>query len=111
MATDADFPCHRFDCFAIRCDNATNTAASFTFKEFKVEGPPLPPTLSAVRTTTNTVCVWWPVPDTAWQLQATTNLATTGSVWTTRAYTTNAGNCIYIESPPTGNRFYRLNKP
>lgn len=67
------------------------------------------PLLSMFRTTTNTVVVWWPVSGTSWQLQTTTNLAT-GSTWTTRSYGTNGANCIYIESPPTGNCFYRLHK-
>jgi hypothetical protein len=69
------------------------------------------PYLWVMRTSTNTVCVWWPVPDTAWQLQATTNLVAAGSTWTPRSYVTNGANCVYIESPPAGNRFYRLYKP
>jgi len=68
------------------------------------------PYLRVTRTSTNTVCVWWAVSDTTWQLQGTTNLVTTGSVWTACAYTTNGTNCIYIESPPAGNKFYRLKK-
>ena len=69
------------------------------------------PYLWVMRTSTNTVCVWWPVPETTWQLQATTNLVSAGSTWTPRSYGTNGANCVYIESPPTGNRFYRLYKP
>lgn len=68
------------------------------------------PYLRAMRTSTNTVCVWWPVPDTSWQLEATTNLASPGSVWEACSYTTNGANCEYIESPPTGKKFYRLKK-
>ena len=69
------------------------------------------PYLWVMRTETNTVCVWWAVSETSWQLQATTNLVTAGSDWTTRSYVTNGANCIYIESPPSGNRFYRLKQP
>jgi hypothetical protein len=59
-------------------------------------------------TTTNTVCVWWPVSETTWQLQATANLVNTGSTWSPCSYVTNGVNCVFIESLPTGNRFYRL---
>lgn len=73
--------------------------------------PPGAPLLSVTLTPTNTVVVWWALSETSWQLQATTNLVTTGSIWTSRAYITNGANCVYIESPPSGNRFYRLHKP
>ena len=63
-----------------------------------------------IRTETNTVCVWWAVSATSWQLQATTNLVTGGSAWSGCAYVTNGANCVYLESPPLGNRFYRLQK-
>ena len=69
------------------------------------------PYLWVVRTITNTVCVWWALPDTSWQLQATANLAGTGTSWTPCSYSTNGANCIYIESPPSGKRFYRLFRP
>jgi hypothetical protein len=69
------------------------------------------PYLPVMLTPSNTVVVWWAVSPTSWQLQATTNLVTTGSVWTGRAYFTNGANCLYTESPPSGNRFYRLYKP
>jgi hypothetical protein len=68
------------------------------------------PYLWAMRTTTNTVCVWWAVSDTSWQLQATTNLVTTGNVWLACAYVTNGANCVYVEAPPLENKFYRLKK-
>ena len=68
------------------------------------------PYLWAMRTPTNTVCVSWAVSDTSWQLQATTNLVTTGSTWSGCAYVTNGANCVYIESPPLGNKFYRLRR-
>jgi len=69
------------------------------------------PYLWATPTSTNTVCVWWRVSETSWQLQATTNLVTTGSLWTAHPYTTNGPNCVYIEPAPTGMKFYRLAKP
>ncbi|MGA2751783.1 MAG: hypothetical protein ABSG59_23705 [Verrucomicrobiota bacterium] len=40
--------------------------------------------------------------------QLPSSVVTTGSVWTACSYTTNGGNCVYIESLPTGKRFYRL---
>ena len=66
------------------------------------------PYLWVMRTATNTVVVWWAVSDSNWQLQAATNLVTAGSVWTAYAYVTNGANCVYIESPPIGKKFYRL---
>jgi hypothetical protein len=69
------------------------------------------PYLWVMRTTTNTICVWWAVSATNWQLQATTALVRTGSVWTACSYTTNGANCVYIQSAPTGKRFYRLWNP
>ena len=74
---------------------------------FAVQTPGAP-YLWVLRTTTNTVCVWWALSETAWQLQATPNLVTAGSTWSPCTYVTNGANCIYIESPPAGNRFYRL---
>jgi hypothetical protein len=69
---------------------------------------PSAPHLWVARTETNTVCVWWAVPATSWQLQATTNLVTSGSTWSGCSYVTNGANCVYVESPPVGNKFYRL---
>jgi hypothetical protein len=66
------------------------------------------PYLSVLRTSTNTICVWWPVTDPGWQLEATASLVNGGSAWSPCAYVTNGANCVYLESPPTGNRFYRL---
>jgi hypothetical protein len=68
------------------------------------------PFLSVLRTSTNTICVWWPVSETTWQLQSATSLVTSGSTWSPCSYVTNGANCVFIESPPTGNRFYRLAK-
>jgi hypothetical protein len=69
------------------------------------------PYLWVMRTPTNSVVVWWALSETSWQLQTATNQAATGSVWTSRSYETNGANCVYTESPPSGNRFYRLYKP
>ena len=77
---------------------------------FAVQTPGAP-YLSVMQTATNTVCVWWAVSETSWQLQATTNLVTGGSAWSGCSYVTNGANCVYIESPPAGNRFYRLKQP
>jgi hypothetical protein len=59
----------------------------------------------------STITISWPVSDTSWQLQATTNLLTTGSIWTQYSYQTNGATCCRIESPPAGNKFYRLRQP
>ncbi len=59
----------------------------------------------------STLTVSWPLSETPWQLQATTNLVTAGSIWTECSYQTNGATCYRIESPPIGNRFYRLHKP
>ena len=71
------------------------------------------PLLSLARTSTNTVVVWWPLPEAGWQLQATTNLVTTGSVWTPLPppYATNATSLYIVEPLPVGNKFYRLQRP
>jgi hypothetical protein len=71
------------------------------------------PLLSVARTATNTVIVSWPLPDAGWKLHATTNLVTTGSVWTEipPPYAINATSLYFVEPIPTGNRFYRLHQP
>jgi hypothetical protein len=56
----------------------------------------------------STLTVSWPVSETSWRLQATTNLVTGGNFWSGCAYVTNGANCVHVESPPVGNRFYRL---
>jgi hypothetical protein len=69
------------------------------------------PWLWVARTSSNTVCVWWPVSNSSWQLQSTTALTGPTTVWTATAYTTNGANCVYIEAPPSGSKFYRLKQP
>jgi len=69
------------------------------------------PYLWVALTPTNTVAVWWALSETPWQLQATTNLVTSGCIWAECSYYTNGATCCRIESPPLGNKFYRLQKP
>jgi hypothetical protein len=67
------------------------------------------PLLSIVRTTTNTVAVFWPSPSTGWNLQQNTN--SIGSLnWSNVTATIQDDGRIktLIVSPPTGSRFYRL---
>ena len=70
------------------------------------------PYLTITRTN-NTVVVSWPLPDTGWKLQATTNLVTNGSVWTELPppYATNVTSLYFVEPWPVGNQFFRLHKP
>lgn len=69
------------------------------------------PLLSIAATPTNTVVIFWPSPSAGFVLQQNTNLA--GTNWTTVATSpTDDGNTrSVIVSPPTGNRFYRLQNP
>ena len=69
------------------------------------------PYLWATLTSTNTALIWWAVSPTSWRLRATTNLVPTGAVWTDCSYQTNGTTCYRLESPPSGNRFYRLQSP
>ncbi len=69
------------------------------------------PYLWATLTSTNAVVVWWALSATSWQLQATANLLTAGTIWTECSYQTNGPTCCRIESSPAGDRFYRLAKP
>ena len=68
------------------------------------------PRLWVSRTTTNTVVVWWALPDTGWQLQSATSMVA-GSLWSDPLpYQTNTANLFYVEPVPPGNKFYRLKK-
>jgi hypothetical protein len=73
------------------------------------------PALFVWRTTTNTVVVSWPLPDTGWKLSATTNLAASPVIWEDIAgpYATNTTDCYYSQPAPAGaeKRFFRLHKP
>ena len=68
------------------------------------------PYLWVASTPTNTVVVWWDLSDTSWRLQYRTNLVA-GTTWTDCSYQTNGAACCRLESPPAGNRFYRLKCP
>ena len=70
------------------------------------------PLLSILRTTTNTVVVYWPSPSTGWNLQQNTNSVSSLN-WSnvTSGITDDATTKTFIVNPPTGNRFYRLHKP
>ena len=69
------------------------------------------PVLTIKLTTTNTAQVYWSSPSTGYNLQVSTNLAS--SNWTTPAETvTDNGTIKFIlVNPPTANRFYRLRNP
>ncbi len=64
-------------------------------------------------TTTNTVLVGWPGPDSGWRLQTTASMVTSPVVWTELSppYAISGTNLLYTEALPLGNRFYRLHKP
>jgi hypothetical protein len=57
------------------------------------------------------VVVWWALSETSWRLQATAGLVTAGNTWTDLSYQTNGATCCRIESPPAGNKLYRLTLP
>ena len=68
------------------------------------------PALNIGLTSTNTAVVYWAFPSAGWHLQANTDLNTTN--WVTPPQTVNndgTSNFILV-NPPTGNRFYRLQK-
>jgi hypothetical protein len=69
-----------------------------------------PPTLSVARTATNTAMVYWPSASTGWNLQVSTNLATTNWVTPPETVQDNGTNKYIIVNPPDGNRFFRLSK-
>lgn len=69
--------------------------------------------LSASRSPTNTIIVFWPLPADGWRLETTTNLPSGSGGWTEipPPYQTNGTDLEFIELSPTGNKFYRLHKP
>ena len=70
------------------------------------------PLLSIFRTTTNTVAVFWPSPSTGWTLQQNTNSVSSVNWSNVTATIQDDGTSkTLIVNPPTGNRFYRLNRP
>ncbi len=58
----------------------------------------------------STLTVSWPLSDTSWQLQTTTNLLATGTIWTECSYQTNGATCLRIQSSSADNKFYRLKR-
>ncbi len=69
------------------------------------------PLLAMSLTSSNAVVVWWPKAYGSWQLQETTNLASTGSVWIASSYVTNGLKFVHRESQPAASKFYRLYQP
>lgn len=75
---------------------------------------PTVPLLSVWLTQTNTVVVSWPAPAEGWLLHSTTAIIPGGSTWTEIPppyHTVGATTLFYVESPPSGTKFYRLHKP
>jgi outer membrane protein assembly factor BamB len=90
--------------------HAQNAGTAYLFSIPPAPAPP--PSLTIMRTTTNTVVISWPSPSTGFQLQQNTNRL--GSVnWSnvTDTIQANGTNKLIIVNPPVGNRFYRLFKP
>jgi hypothetical protein len=112
--TDTSYLNHRFDCLAIRCDNTTTVAASLTFKEFKVQVLPLPPSMRFATGRGNLLLTNGtfhmhlenvPLTGTA-VIQASTNLAT----WSPLFTNTTPTNLLFYTDPKASNylrRFYR----
>ncbi len=71
------------------------------------------PWLTVMRTSTNTVVVWWPLPAEGWVLEATNALPAAPVPWPqiTPPYETNGVNLQFTEPSPAGNKFYRLHRP
>lgn len=71
------------------------------------------PYLSVTNFNSNVV-ISWPIPDSDWKLEFTTQLGTTDiPVWTliSPPYSTNNGDCMVTEPASLENKFYRLRKP
>ena len=68
------------------------------------------PVLSIKLSTTNTALLYWPSPSTGWNLQVNTNLVTTNWVTPAESVQDNGTIKYIIVNPPSGKRFYRLNK-
>ncbi len=73
------------------------------------EGAPL---LALYRTPTNSLAVTWPSPSAGWTLQQNTS-GLDAIHWSnvTIGIQDDGQRRIFLISPPTGNRFYRLVKP
>ena len=70
------------------------------------------PLLSVFYTSTNTVVVYWTLPDTGWVLQADPNVANAAG-WSdvAGAFGSDGTRRWYVEAIPAGNKFYRLHHP
>jgi hypothetical protein len=68
------------------------------------------PLLSVWRTATNTAVVSWPSPSTGFALYQNTNLNMTNWVSPPETVNDDGTNRFIVVNPPTGNRFYRLQK-
>jgi len=70
------------------------------------------PLLTIFHTITNTVAVSWPSPSTGWTLQQNTNSVSSLN-WSnvTSGIQDDSTTKTLVVNPPTGNRFYRLQKP
>jgi hypothetical protein len=68
------------------------------------------PSLRIQLTTTNTAMVCWPSPSSGWNLQVNTDLSTTDWALPPEPVQDNGMLRYIIVNPPTGSRFYRLNK-
>jgi hypothetical protein len=75
-----------------------------------VQTPGAPLLSIALNSQLGTVTISWPLSETSWQLQTTTNLVTTGCTWSGCSHVTNGAICVHVESPPLGKKFYRLRK-
>ena len=69
------------------------------------------PLLSILRTTTNAVVVFWPLPSTGFVLQENPIVNTTNWTDVGTSPTTNGPNLQVVVPSPLGNRFYRLRHP
>lgn len=73
---------------------------------------PNAPLLSIALTATNTAIISWPSPSTGFVLQQNTNdVASLNWSNVVTAPTDNGTIRYIIVNPPTGNRFYRLQRP
>jgi hypothetical protein len=70
------------------------------------------PYLWARKTSTNTVCVWWPLPADGWVLEWTNRVVNVSAPWpqVSPPYQTNTTQAWIIEPAPSGSRFYRLHR-
>jgi hypothetical protein len=88
--------------------NFSLTGGFWALYALQTPGAPL---LRIFLTSTNTAVVGWPFPSTGFHLQVNTNLATTNwNAVATPVIVVGTENEVIV-SPPTGNRFYRLQNP